>query len=184
MPRISESYRWDISESINPFYELNYPDFIKHDYRCYGSIIIDCIFRYHPLINLTCQCAELPSLLRSILGDRLEVSRRRATHHSNFGRENQSRRPTPDEVNRALVRLVRAGAPQSLLWAEPEVIDLDELPDDSPLKQEIEKMEAEYQLRLARQAWLSDRISGAWLELKRLWREWSTHLPPLSRAGR
>lgn len=82
------------------------------------------------------------------------------------------------------MRLVRAGAPQSLLWAEPEIINLDELPDDSPLKQEIERAEAEDRLRLARRVWSFGWIAGAWLELKRLCREGSVHLPPVSRAHR
>ncbi len=82
------------------------------------------------------------------------------------------------------MRLVRAGAPQSLLWAEPEIIDFDKLPDDSPIKQEIEKMEAEYQLRLAQREWLLARMSSAWSELKRLCHEWFAHLPPPSRARR
>lgn len=77
---------------------------------------------------------------------------------------------------------MRAGAPQNLLWMEPEVID--QLPDDSLLKQEVEREVAAYQLRLTRRDWSSDWISGAWSRLKRLWREWSMHLPPLSRAGR
>jgi hypothetical protein len=82
------------------------------------------------------------------------------------------------------VKLVRAGAPPSLLWADPRATNLDELPYGSPLEQAVAEAQAEYQRRLARRGWSFRRISYVWSALGRLRFEWPLHMPPLGRVDR
>lgn len=166
-----------------------------------------CMGAFSKLGAVTCCCAESGGVIAvtddllqlfSLVGTadwshfsvrlyylRLAVRRRRVTHRNSFGREKSSRRQrAPDDVNAAIVKLVRAGAPQRLLWMEPEVVDLDALPEDSPLRQEIETAEAACELRVARRGGSVGWLSAAWLGLKRLCRECLVHFFPANRAHR
>lgn len=82
------------------------------------------------------------------------------------------------------MKLVRAGAPQSLLWEDPRTIDLDDLPYDSPLEQAVAEAEAEHRRRQARRSWPLGWVSDLWSGLERLRRERLAHAPPLGRADR
>ena len=78
----------------------------------------------------------------------------------------------PDELDVALVKLVLSGAPTQLLWMRPEVIDLQDLPDPSQLREAIEKAEEEAWSYARKRAWIIDLAAGAWLGLRRLSSAW------------
>lgn len=78
----------------------------------------------------------------------------------------------------ALVGLVRAGAPQRLLWAAPEVLDSEALPKGSFLRQQIEDVESEYELGVRQREWTFCFLSRAWSGLKLLCSEWLLHCWP------
>lgn len=78
----------------------------------------------------------------------------------------------------AIVSLVRAGAPQRLLWAEPEIVDLEALPKGSLLRQQIEDAELEYELGVRQREASFCFMSRAWNGLKLLCSEWLLHCWP------